>query len=97
MTAKSRLQATLTANLAPVSLEVIDESHLHAGHGGWRPEGETHMRVKIVSAAFAGKSRIDRHRLVNALANPELQAGLHALAIEARTPDEAALDGRAAS
>jgi BolA family transcriptional regulator, general stress-responsive regulator len=93
MTARTRLLATLTAALQPVSLEVIDESHHHAGHGGWRPEGETHFRVKVVSAAFAGRSRVERHRMVNALAAAELKAGLHALAIEARTPGEAGLMG----
>ncbi|MDX7952580.1 BolA family transcriptional regulator [Lichenihabitans sp. Uapishka_5] len=91
MTARTRLLATLTEALHPVSLDVVDESHHHAGHGGWRPEGETHFRVKVVSAAFAGKTRVDRHRMVNALASGELAAGLHALAIEARTPAEAGL------
>ena len=90
MTARNRLLATLTEALQPVSLEVVDESHHHAGHGGWRPEGETHFRVKVVSAAFVGKSRVHRHRMVNDLAAAELRAGLHALTIEARTPDEAA-------
>ena len=91
MTARTRLLATLTEALQPVSVEVVDESHHHAGHGGWRPDGETHFRVKVVSSAFAGKSRVARHRLVNELAAAELKAGLHALAIEARTPEEAAL------
>ncbi len=88
MTARTRLLATLTEALQPVSLEVVDESHHHAGHGGWKPEGETHFRVKVVSAAFVGKSRVARHRMVNELAAGEIKAGLHALAIEARTPEE---------
>lgn len=96
MTARTRLLATLTEALRPVSLEVIDESHHHAGHGGWRPEGETHFRVKVVSAAFAGVGRVGRHRMVNELAAGELRTGLHALAIEARTPEEAGLPGGAA-
>ncbi|MCW6508498.1 BolA family protein [Lichenifustis flavocetrariae] len=91
MTARSRLSAILTEGLRPISLEVVDESHHHAGHAGWRQEGETHFRVKVVSASFVGKSRVDRHRMINALAAEELRAGLHALAIEARTPEEAAL------
>ena len=90
MTAKTRLISTLTAALQPSSLEVIDESHQHAGHGGWRPEGETHFRIKVVSAAFTGKSRLERHRMINALAAAELRDGIHALAIEARAPDEPA-------
>lgn len=89
MTARTRLTETLTEALRPMSLEVVDESHHHAGHGGWRPEGETHFRVKVVSDAFAGMSRLERHRRVNDLAAAELKAGLHALAIEARTPEEA--------
>ncbi len=89
MTARSRLTAALSQALQPVSLEVVDESHQHAGHGGWRPEGETHFRVKVVSAAFAGKGRLERHRMIHALAADELNRGLHALAIEARAPDEA--------
>jgi BolA family transcriptional regulator, general stress-responsive regulator len=91
MTARTRLLAVLTEALQPTSLEVVDESHHHVGHGGWRAEGETHFRVKVVSAAFAGQTRVQRHRVVNALAEGELKAGLHALAIEARTPEEADL------
>ena len=87
-TVRERLTATLSKALCPSSLEVVDESHQHAGHSGWRPGGETHMRVRVVSETFVGKSRVERHRLINGLAGPELQAGLHALAIEARAPGE---------
>ena len=80
----------LTAALAPLSLQVIDESDLHAGHGHVRPEGETHFRVEVVSAAFERKSRVDRHRLINDLLADELANRIHALAITARTPQEAA-------
>jgi BolA family transcriptional regulator, general stress-responsive regulator len=83
-----RIRTTLTQGLAPERLEVIDESALHAGHAGAVPGKTTHIRVRIMSAAFAGKSRIERHRLVNGLLAPEIAAGLHALAIEARTPGE---------
>ncbi|KQQ34685.1 hypothetical protein ASG19_20520 [Rhizobium sp. Leaf306] len=90
MTVRARIEATLRDNLSPDRLEVIDESQHHAGH---QPDitgtGETHMRVRIVSSAFAGKSRLDRHRAVNALLKPELDAGLHALAVEAAAPGEA--------
>lgn len=86
---RARLTEVLTKGLDPTLLEVIDESHQHAGHAGWRASGETHMRVRVVSNAFVGKSRIDRHRMVNGLAAGELQTGLHALAIEAQAPDEA--------
>jgi BolA protein len=88
-TLKAWIAETLRARLAPEALEVIDESHLHAGHSGARPEGETHFRLDVVSAAFDGKSRVERHRLVNAALDPAFKRGLHALAVRARTPAEA--------
>ena len=72
----------------PESLDVVDESHLHEGHGGHRPDGETHFRVYIVSKAFEGKSRIDRHRMVNSMLAAELSGSVHALAIHAYAPGE---------
>ena len=83
-----RITRKLTEAFAPQELRVIDESHQHQGHGGWREGGETHFRVDIVSAAFAGKSRLERHRLVNAALAEELAGGVHALAIVARAPEE---------
>lgn len=71
---------------APASLEVIDESHLHEGHAGARPGGETHFRIKIVSGVFEGKSRVDRHRLIHTLLAEELKSQVHALAIHADAP-----------
>jgi len=88
MTTVDRIRHTLTEGLVPERLEVIDESALHAGHGGAVPGKTTHVRVRIVSAAFSGKSRIERHRLVNDLMASEIAGGLHALAIEARAPGE---------
>ena len=76
----------LSKALEPLSLEVIDESHLHAGHAGARPEGETHFRVKIQSPAFAGKSLVQRHRMVNEVLADELKGPVHALAISASVP-----------
>lgn len=78
----------LTKAFAPESLRVLDESHLHEGHAGHRPGGETHFRVYIVSEAFKGKSRIERHRMVNATLAAELAAGVHALAIHPNAPGE---------
>jgi BolA protein len=78
----------LTKAFAPESLRVLDESHQHEGHAGHRPGGETHFRVYIVSEAFKGKSRIERHRMVNATLAGELAAGVHALAIHANAPGE---------
>jgi BolA protein len=87
---KAGVEKKLMDALAPVSLAVIDESHHHAGHGHHHhPEGETHFRVKIVSAAFEGKSRVERHRMVNAILAEELSGRVHALAISAKTPREA--------
>ena len=89
MTMKELIEARLTEALSPAALDVVDESHLHAGHAGARPGGETHYRLNIVSTAFSGKSRVDRHRLVNAALDEAFRRGLHALAIKARAPGEA--------
>jgi len=75
---------------APESLRVEDESHHHVGHAGHRPGGETHFRVYIVAQAFHGKSRLERHRMINAALMNELAGGVHALAIHAAAPGEGA-------
>jgi BolA protein len=79
----------LQTAFSPESLHVEDESHLHQGHAGHRPGGETHYRLHIVSEAFRGKSRLDRHRMINATLANELKGGVHALAIHAQAPGEA--------
>lgn len=83
-----RIRALLTEALAPQSLQVADDSHRHAGHAGARG-GQGHFGVDIVSAAFAGKLPLARHRLVYAALGEMMQADIHALSIRARTPDEA--------
>lgn len=88
MSVRSILEEKLRTAFAPEWLEIVDESHRHAGHAGHRPEGETHFRVAIVSAAFAGKSRVERHRLVNAVLSEELASRVHALALKASAPGE---------
>lgn len=88
MRVADQIRRKLTAGLAPARLEVIDESHLHAGHAGARPEGESHFRVEIVSRAFQGKSRVDRQRLVYRILAEELAGGVHALVVKALTPRE---------
>jgi len=88
MSMKDQITEKLTEAFAPVRLDVTDESHLHAGHSGHREGGETHFRVYIVSPAFVGKSRIDRHRLVNAELAAAFAAGVHALALTTLAPDE---------
>ncbi|AMA61008.1 BolA family transcriptional regulator [Bradyrhizobium sp. CCGE-LA001] len=80
----NKLQEAFT----PESLQVVDESHLHEGHAGHQPGGETHFRVYIVSDAFKGKSRVDRHRMINSALAAELSGGVHALAIHAQAPGE---------
>ncbi|ACL61500.1 BolA family protein [Methylobacterium nodulans] len=84
------IRTTLEERLRPTALTVIDESHQHEGHAGWREGGETHFRLDVVSEAFEGKSRVERHRMVNALLDEAFRRGLHALALRARTPAEAA-------
>ncbi len=81
---KDRIAHTLTEAFHPASLEVVDESDQHKGHGGWREGGETHFRVRIAAEAFAGMSRVAIHRAINEALASELAAGVHALAIEAR-------------
>ncbi len=78
----------LTEAFAPQSVEVVDESHRHEGHAGSRPGGQTHFRVYIVSVAFKGKTRLERHRMINATLAGELAGGIHALAIHAAAPGE---------
>ncbi len=78
----------LTEAFAPQSLKVEDESRQHEGHAGHRPGGQTHFRVYIVSPAFKGKTRIERHRMINGILSDELAGGVHALAIHASAPDE---------
>jgi BolA family transcriptional regulator, general stress-responsive regulator len=80
------LEGKLQAAFTPVSLQVIDESSRHAGHAGARPDGESHFRVKIVAAAFQGKSRVEQHRMINQVLAAELKERVHALAIEASAP-----------
>jgi BolA protein len=80
----NKLQEAFT----PESLQVVDESQLHEGHAGHRPGGETHFRVYIVSVSFKGKSRVERHRMINAALAAELSGSVHALAIHAQAPGE---------
>ena len=90
MALEDQIREKLTRAFAPVALEVVNDSHRHAGHAGSPGTGESHFAVKVVSAAFAGKSRVERHRLVNAALAEELAGRIHALAIDAQAPDEGA-------
>lgn len=90
MRVANAIREKLSAALAPASLEVIDDSHKHAGHAGARPQGESHFTVRVVSAKFEGLNRVARQRMVYGALKDELETDIHALAIEARTPAEAA-------
>jgi len=90
MSIRDSLERKVRDAFAPQVLEIVDESHLHAGHAGARPGGDSHFTVRIVSPAFEGKSRVERQRMVNALLADEFAAGLHALSLVIRTPAEAA-------
>jgi BolA protein len=83
-----RIESRLRAALAPAEVKVVDESDRHAGHAGARPGGESHFRVYIVAEAFRGKTRLERHRMVNEALRAELEGGIHALAIHASAPGE---------
>jgi BolA family transcriptional regulator, general stress-responsive regulator len=78
----------LNRAFTPESLSVVDESDRHQGHAGHRPGGQTHFRIYIVAQAFQGKSRLERHRLINETLAGELSGGVHALAIHAAAPGE---------
>ena len=88
MTAELRMRDKLTEGLSPSRLDIVNESELHAGHRGSPGTGESHFRILIVSDAFAGKSRVDRHRMVNALLADELAGRVHALALKTFAPGE---------
>jgi len=88
MRTADRLTKKLTEAFTPESLNVADESHQHEGHAGARPGGQTHFRVYIVSEAFKGKTRIERHRMINAALADDLAGGVHALALHATAPGE---------
>ncbi len=88
MRVRETIRRKLEAQLRPDKLDVVDESHLHAGHAGARPEGESHFRVLIVSATFAGLNRVARQRLVYRALAEEMTSDIHALAIDAKAPGE---------
>ena len=87
------IREKLTSALSPARLEIEDDSARHAGHhhdGGMdaRPGGESHFNLEVVSAAFEGKGRVERQRMINTLLAEELAGPVHALSIRARTPSE---------
>ncbi len=87
-TRADRIATILTRDFAPLRLEIVDDSAKHLHHAGAREGGQTHYSVTLVSAAFSGKTRVARHRLVNAALAEEFAGGLHALALVTRAPEE---------
>ena len=88
MRVEEQITEKLRQAFAPVALEVVNDSHRHAGHAGSPGTGESHFTIKVVSASFAGKSRLERHRMVNEVLAEELAGQIHALAISALAPEE---------
>lgn len=88
MKVAASIEAKLRTELTPTRLAVVDESHLHHGHAGARPGGESHFRVEIVASAFSGLSRVARQRRVYEILGSELAGPVHALSVTARTPEE---------
>ncbi len=85
---RETMEAKLRAAFAPLQLAVTDETNKHHGHAGWRESGETHFHVAITSAAFTGKSRVERQRMVYRILAEELAGPVHALALTVRAPEE---------
>ncbi len=79
---QNQIEQKLTQAFTPSHLEVINESHLHAGHSGDNGTGNSHFRVRITADAFDGKSRVERHRMIYGVLTEEMNGGIHALALE---------------
>lgn len=88
MSVADTIRTKLTERFTPIRLEIGDESYRHAGHEGARPEGETHFSITIVSAAFIGRNRVDRQRLVYQTLAEELATRVHALSLTTLAPTE---------
>lgn len=89
MSVERDIRKKLTEAFAPEALDIVNDSHRHAGHASSPGTGESHFTVKVVSAAFSGKSRLERHRMVNEVLAAELAGRIHALAVKALAPGEA--------
>ena len=85
----AEMLARLESALSPTNIELIDDSEQHRGHGGYNPSGESHFTLRVESAAFAGKNRVQRQRLVYAALGDLMRERVHALSIQARAPGEA--------
>lgn len=92
MTVAETIRARLEAEISPIELDIVDESHLHSGHAGARPEGETHFRVTAVSDKFTGTTRVERQRLVYGVLSDLIEGPIHALSLKLSAPNES--DGK---
>ena len=84
----AEMLARLNSSLRPSSIELTDDSEQHRGHGGYNPDGESHFSLRIQSAAFASKNRVERQRMIYAALGDLMQARVHALSIKASAPGE---------
>jgi BolA family transcriptional regulator, general stress-responsive regulator len=84
MSLKQQIEQALTESFKPKNLVVIDESHLHAGHSGWKEAGETHFRIDVEARIFNDMTRVQQHRMINGALSFAFEKGLHALAIASR-------------
>jgi BolA family transcriptional regulator, general stress-responsive regulator len=84
----SEMLRRLDSSLSPSRIELVDDSEQHRGHGGYNPSGESHFSLTIESPAFAGKSRVERQRMVYAALGDLMQERVHALTMVVRAPDE---------
>jgi BolA protein len=84
----TEMLARLNSALSPARLELIDDSEQHRGHGGYNPSGESHFNLRIESGAFAGKSRVERQRMIYAALGDLMESRVHALSIRATAPGE---------
>jgi len=90
MRVQNSIREKLTQAFNPEALDVIDESHKHAGHAGARPQGESHFKVVIVASAFEGLNRVDRQRKIYAVLDEDLKTDIHALALDVKAPSQIA-------
>lgn len=88
MSVEATMREKLMMALNPIRLDLINESEKHAGHRSSPGTGHSHFQLTIVSPAFAGKSRVERHRMVNDVLSDELKGTVHALAVSAYAPGE---------
>ncbi|MFN4088228.1 MAG: BolA family protein [Alphaproteobacteria bacterium] len=88
MSVAEQMRRKLELALSPAELEIADDSHLHAGHAGARPGGESHFRIRVVASAFRGLTRVERQRRIYAVLTEELSGPVHALQITASAPED---------